>query len=54
MNVSDKTIELIKSLLVLDPKKRLTASETLLKVKSVIADEQSLMTDSDLQVCILI
>lgn len=50
MTVSSKTVELIQSLLVLDPKKRLTASQALEKARNIIAAEQSLMFDTDLQV----
>ncbi|CAL8141939.1 unnamed protein product [Orchesella dallaii] len=50
INVSKKTVELIQSLLVLDPKKRLTASQVLKDVREIIRAEESLMSDSDLQV----
>jgi len=49
-NVSKETIELIKSLLVMDPNKRFTASLVLKDLEGIIKAEQSLMTDSDLQV----
>lgn len=38
MNVSQPCIDLIKALIVLDPKKRLTASETVVKARSVIKE----------------
>ncbi|ODM96922.1 Serine/threonine-protein kinase 40 [Orchesella cincta] len=50
VNVSKKTVEVIKSLLHLDPLKRPTASELLNDVRLIIQAEESLMPDSDLQV----
>jgi len=50
INVSSKTVELIRSLLHLDPKQRLTAKDTLEKVRRIIAEEQAFLSDSDLQV----
>ncbi|CAL8068863.1 unnamed protein product [Orchesella dallaii] len=49
-NVSYKTVELIKSLLVLNPLERPTASKVVKTVESIICAEESLMHDSDLQV----
>lgn len=48
--MSSMTVHLIQSLLVLDPNKRLTASQALERTRNIIAAEQSLMFDADLQV----
>jgi len=48
--VSKKTQALIQSLLVLDPKARLTASQVLDSLRDIIRLEESLLVDSDLQV----
>jgi len=49
-NVSIGTVKLIRALLVLDPSVRLTASGVAEECRRIIAREQSLMIDSDLQV----
>jgi len=48
--VSQPTIKLIQALLVLDPTKRLTAIDTLARVKDIIHTETSFLVDSDSQV----
>jgi serine/threonine-protein kinase 40 len=49
-NVSQMSIELIQSLLTLNPKERLTAKQVLRALKDIMACEYSLQSDSTLQV----
>lgn len=49
-NVSQPTVKLIQSLLVLDPKARLTASATLEKLEEIIRAGEAFLIDSDFQV----
>lgn len=53
-NVSQPTIKLIQSLLVLDPSARLTASETLARLKEIMKAGGGFMVDSDLQVGLIL
>lgn len=48
--MSQPTVKLIQSLLVLDPQARLTASETLNKLEEIVRAGEAFLVDSDLQV----
>lgn len=50
ITVSQPTVKLIQSLLVLDPQTRLTASATAERVEEIIRRGETFLVDSDLQV----